>query len=65
LSLRHLGARQIGLLVGAGQRVFGLRQALRSPAVERAKAMGTYKARLVGMTGADAGASAPVAGETF
>ncbi len=37
----------------------GLRQALRSPAVERARALGTYKARLTGMTGADAGAAAP------
>jgi hypothetical protein len=37
----------------------GLRKALRSPAVERAKALGTYRARLTGMTGADAGAAAP------
>lgn len=37
----------------------GLRQALRNPAIERAKALGTYRARLTGMTGADAGAAAP------
>ena len=42
-----------------------LRQALRSPAVERAKALGTYRARLTGMTGADAGAAAPSAAESF
>jgi anaerobic magnesium-protoporphyrin IX monomethyl ester cyclase len=40
----------------------GLRKLLRNPAIERAKALGTYKARLVGMTGADAGAAAPTAG---
>ena len=51
--------------VAAKAAIHSVRQALRSPAVERAKAMGTYKARLVGMTGADAGASAPVGGETF
>ncbi len=37
----------------------GLRAALRSPAIERARGLGTYKARLQGMTGADAGAAAP------
>ncbi len=42
--------------------IHSLRQALRSPAVERAKALGTYRARLTGMTGADAGAAAPTAG---
>jgi hypothetical protein len=39
----------------------GLRAALRNPAIERAKALGVYKARLTGMTGADAGAAAPAA----
>jgi hypothetical protein len=39
--------------------ISGLRKALRSPAVERARALGTYRARLAGMTGADAGAAAP------
>lgn len=39
----------------------GLRAALRNPAIERAKALGVYKARLTGMTGADAGAAAPSA----
>ncbi len=43
----------------AKQAIHSLRQALRSPAVERAKALGTYRARLTGMTGADAGAAAP------
>lgn len=48
-----------------------LRKALRNPAVERAKALGTlgglsrFEARLEGMTGANAGASAPVSGVTF
>lgn len=48
-----------------------LRKALRNPAVERAKAMGTFgglgnfEARLEGMTGANAGAAAPVSGATF
>lgn len=48
-----------------------LRRALRNPAVERARALGTlggldrFEARLVGMTGADAGAAAPMSGATF
>ncbi len=42
----------------------GLRRALRNPAIERARALGTYKARLRGMTGADAGAAAPDGGTT-
>jgi hypothetical protein len=48
-----------------------LRRVLRNPAVERAKALGTmdgwknFEARLEGMTGANAGASAPVSGATF
>ncbi|MDP6931756.1 MAG: radical SAM protein [Myxococcota bacterium] len=48
-----------------------LRKILRNPAVERAKAMGTFDgwkefdARLVGMTGADAGAAAPPSGAAF
>ena len=45
------------------------RKAMRNPAVERARALGTggdtFSARLTGMTGADAGATAPVAGSTF
>jgi len=40
-----------------------LRAALRNPAIERAKALGIYKARLTGMTGADAGAAAPSAAD--
>ncbi len=39
----------------------GLRAAMRNPALERARALGTFKARLTGMTGADAGAAAPSA----
>ena len=57
---------------GLAKRSLGaLRQALRNPAVERAAALGTmgrlgrFEARLTGMTGADAGASAPVSGSTF
>lgn len=48
-----------------------LRKALRNPAIERAKALGTlgglsrFEARLEGMTGANAGASSPVTGDTF
>ena len=48
-----------------------LRRLMRNPAVERARALGTLKkldtfeARLEGMTGANAGASAPVSGATF
>ena len=36
-----------------------LRALLRNPALERAKALGTFEARMTGMTGADAGAAAP------
>jgi radical SAM superfamily enzyme YgiQ (UPF0313 family) len=48
-----------------------LRRVMRNPAIERAKALGTlsglntFEARLEGMTGANAGASAPVRGRTF
>jgi anaerobic magnesium-protoporphyrin IX monomethyl ester cyclase len=48
-----------------------LRRVMRNPAIERAKALGTltglntFEARLEGMTGANAGAAAPVAGLTF
>lgn len=48
-----------------------LRRVMRNPAIERAKALGTlsglntFEARLEGMTGANAGASAPVRGSTF
>jgi hypothetical protein len=48
-----------------------LRRVMRNPAIERAKALGTlsglntFEARLEGMTGANAGASAPVSGRTF
>ena len=48
-----------------------LRKVMRNPAIERARAMGTsrgvgtFEARLEGMTGANAGASAPVSGQTF
>ena len=38
-----------------------LRALLRNPALERAKALGTFEARMTGMTGADAGAAAPTA----
>lgn len=38
-----------------------LRALLRNPALERAKALGTFEARMTGMTGADAGAQAPKA----
>ncbi len=47
------------------------RKVSRNPAIERAKAMGTlqglknFEARLEGMTGANAGAAAPVSGATF
>ncbi|MCP4810636.1 MAG: B12-binding domain-containing radical SAM protein [Proteobacteria bacterium] len=41
--------------VGVGK----LRAALRNPALERARALGTFEARMTGMTGADAGAVAP------
>lgn len=36
-----------------------VRTLLRNPALERAKALGTFEARMTGMTGADAGAVAP------
>lgn len=57
----------------AGQVMLGalglFRKAMRNPAIERARALGTvvnkHEARLVGMTGADAGAGAPVRGDTF
>jgi anaerobic magnesium-protoporphyrin IX monomethyl ester cyclase len=48
-----------------------LRKVMRNPAVERARAMGTlaglgrFEARLEGMTGANAGAAAPMAGLAF
>lgn len=48
-----------------------LRKALRNPAIERARAMGTmqglanFEARMEGMTGANAGAAAPRAVEAF
>jgi radical SAM superfamily enzyme YgiQ (UPF0313 family) len=54
------------------KRSFGLwRRVMRNPAIERAKAMGTlgrlnlFEARLEGMTGANAGASAPANSTTF
>lgn len=57
---------------GIAKRSLGfIRKALRNPAIERAKALGTlgglgqFEARLTGMTGADAGAAAPVGGGTF
>jgi anaerobic magnesium-protoporphyrin IX monomethyl ester cyclase len=46
----------------------GFRRLIRNPAVERARALGTvsnFEARLVGMTGADAGAAAPRSGAAF
>lgn len=46
----------------------GFRKLLRNPAVERARALGTvsnFEARLTGMTGADAGATAPMSGPAF
>ncbi len=45
--------------------IHSLRQALRSPVVARAKALGTYRARIIGMTGADAGAAAPSGSDSF
>lgn len=46
----------------------GFRKLMRNPAIERARALGTvsnFEARLEGMTGANAGATAPVAGPAF
>ena len=46
----------------------GFRKLMRNPAVERARALGTisnFEARLTGMTGADAGATAPMSGDAF
>ncbi|MEY3211277.1 MAG: hypothetical protein RIT28_1758 [Pseudomonadota bacterium] len=49
--------RPVGELAKAG--VGRVRALMRNPALERAKALGTFEARLTGMTGADAGAVAP------
>jgi hypothetical protein len=63
------GMEPAGEVVKKGIRRF--RSLLRNPTLERAKALGTldsmrrYDARLVGMTGADAGATAPVQGVAF
>lgn len=46
----------------------GVRRLIRNPALDRARALGSiaaFEARLTGITGADAGAVAPVAGSTF
>jgi len=52
-------ARPVGKVAAAG--VGRLRALLRNPALERARALGTFEARMTGMTGADAGAVAPAA----
>ncbi len=63
------GLEPAGEVMKKGIRRF--RSLLRNPTLERAKALGTldsfkrFDARLVGMTGADAGATAPVQGVAF
>jgi len=63
------GMEPAGEILKRGIRRF--RSLLRNPTLERAKALGTldsfkrFDARLVGMTGVDAGATAPVQGVAF
>ncbi len=52
-------ARPLGKIAIGG--IGRLRALLRNPALERAEALGTFEARMTGMTGADAGAVAPAA----
>ncbi|MCB9759605.1 MAG: B12-binding domain-containing radical SAM protein [Alphaproteobacteria bacterium] len=54
-------ARPFASIAKAG--IGRMRALLRNPAVERAKALGTFEARMTGMTGADAGAVAPRASD--